>query len=211
MRKTLRYLLFTGVVICLYSCFDITEEVTINKDGSGFYVSTMDATEYLDAYERTGETAMRNAKYTLDSGFAETVKKYASVKGVKNVVADTSQPDIYKVSMKFATVEALNKALYLDKKDKSLENLYAWSKGQLTRKDHGLGIGDMNDESQKEMMKYMFGDVNYTIIMNVPGKIKGFSNKAAKVSKNRKSVTLAFVLNDVIDEKVSLGNVVRYK
>ena len=218
MKKILRYLLFAAVVSTMSACFEITETVTVNKDGSGQYTSTMDASKLseqmkmLAAFDTTGEMTTK-LKYSLDSTFAESFKKYAKVKGISKIVADTSKPYIYKVSMDFAGVDALNEAVNLDKKDSGMKNLYGWKKGQLTRKDFALNLDDMKieDESQKEMMKSMLEGMKYTIIVNVPGKIKDASNKDAKVSDDKKSVTLACSLLDIMDKKASLGIDVTYK
>ena len=93
------------------------------------------------------------------------------------------------------------------------QDLYDWKKGQLTRKDVALNLDDMKmeDESQKEMAKSMLDGMKYTIIFNLPGKVQKSMNKEAKISSNKKTVTLACNLLDVMDKKVSLGNEVKYK
>jgi hypothetical protein len=219
MKKMLRYLLFAVTVMTTMSaCFEITEEVTVNKDGSGKYTSIMDATklseqmQMLAAFDTTGEMVSK-LKFSLDSTFEESFKKYAAVKGISKVVADTSKPYIYKVTMDFSDVNALNTAVNLDKKDEGMKNLYSWKKGQLSRKDFALNLDDikMEDESQKEMAKSMLEGMKYTIILNFPGAVKGMTNKEAKLSDDKKTVTLACNLLDVMDKKVNLGNEVTYK
>ncbi len=219
MKKMFRYLLLAvALTTALSSCFEITEEVTVNKDGSGTYTSIMDATklseqmQMLAAFDTTGEMTTK-LKYSLDSTFAETFKKYSSVKGISKVIADTTKPYFYKVTMNFVDVNALNAAVNLDKQDAGMKNLYGWQKGQLTRKDFALNLDDMKmeDESQKEMAKSMLEGMKYTIIMNLPGKVKSSSNKGAKISSDQKTVTLACSLLEVMDKKVSLGNDVTYK
>jgi hypothetical protein len=219
MKKMFRYLLLAvTLTTTLSSCFEITEEVTVNKDGSGTYTSIMDATklseqmQMLAAFDTTGEMVTK-LKYSLDSTFTETYKKYATVKGISKVVADTSKPYIYKVTMAFKDVDALNQAVNMDKKDDGIKNLYTWKKGQLTRKDFALNLDDMKmeDESQKEMAKSMLEGMKYTIIMTLPGNVKSCSNKEAKISDDKKKVTLACNLLDVMDKKVSLGNDITYK
>lgn len=219
MKKMFRYLLFAVTIMTTMSaCFEITEEVTVNKDGSGKYTSIIDATklseqmQMLAAFDSTGEMVPK-LKYSLDSTFAETFKKYETVKGISKVVMDSSKPYVYKVTMDFTNVNALNEAVNLDKKDESMKNLYSWKKGQLIRKDFALNLDDMKmeDESQKEMAKSMLDGMKYTIIMNMPGKIKSISNKEAKISDDKKTVTLACSLLDVMDKKVNLGNEVSYK
>ena len=218
MKKIINSLLFAAIVLTMSACFEITEEVTVNKDGSGSYTNIMDATklseqmQMIAAFDSTGQMVPK-LKYTLDSTFAETFKKYAQLKGVSKVVADTSKPYIYKVSLNFTDVTALNEVINLDKKDDAMKNVYAWKKGQLTRKDFALNLDDMKmeDESQKEMAKSMLEGMKYTIILNLPGKVKNSTNKQAKISDDQKTVTLVCNLLDVIDKKVDLGNDVTYK
>ena len=218
MKKIINSLLFAAIVLTMSACFEITEEVTVNKDGSGNYTNIMDATklseqmQMIAAFDSTGQMVPK-LKYTLDSTFAETFKKYAQLKGVSKVVADTSKPYIYKVSLNFTDVTALNEVINLDKKDDAMKNVYAWKKGQLTRKDFALNLDDMKmeDESQKEMAKSMLEGMKYTIILNLPGKVKNSTNKQAKISDDQKTVTLVCNLLDVIDKKVDLGNDVTYK
>ncbi len=218
MKKLINFLLLVATVLSVSSCFEITEEVTVNKNGSGNYISTIDATklseqmQMLAAFDTTGEMVPK-LKYSLDSTFSETFKKYAKVKGVSNVHVDTSKPYVYKVSLDFKDTEVLNEVVNLDKKGADRQNLYAWKKGQLSRKDFALNLDDMKmeDDSQKEMAKSMLEGMKYTIIFNLPGKVKKSTNNEAKISDNKKTVTLSCSLLDVMDKKVSLGNEVTYK
>lgn len=218
MKKLFNFLLLVATVLTVSSCFEITEEVTVNKNGSGNYISTIDASklseqmQMLAAFDTTGEMVPK-VKYSLDSTFAETFKKYAKVKGISNVNVDTSMPYIYKVSMDFKDMDVLNEAINIDKKGADRQNLYAWKKGQVSRKDFALNLDDMKmeDDSQKEMAKSMLDGMKYTIIFNLPGKVKNMVNKEAKISDNKKTVTLTCSLLDVMDKNVSLGNEVTYK
>ena len=218
MKKLINFLLLVATVLSVSSCFEITEEVTVNKNGSGNYISTIDASklseqmQMLAAFDTTGEMVPK-LKYSLDSTFSETFKKYAKIKGISNVNVDTSKPYIYKVSMDFKDMDVLNEVVNLDKKGADRQNLYAWKKGQLSRKDFALNLDDMKmeDDSQKEMAKSMLEGMKYTIIFNLPGKVKKSTNKEAIIGDNKKTVTLACSLLDVMDKKVSLGNEVNYK
>jgi hypothetical protein len=217
MKKFFNFLLLAVTLISMSACFDITEEVTLNKDGSGKYTSVIDASklseqmQMLAAFDTTGEMVPK-LKYSLDSTFSETFKKYSEVKGISNVKVDTSKPYVYKVSMDFKNVEALNEVINSDKKNEETKNLYAWKKGQLSRKDFALNLDEMKmeDESQKEMAKSMLEGMKYTIVFNLPSKAKNVSNSSAKLSDDKKTVTLACSLLDVMDKKAKLGNEVTY-
>ena len=218
MKNLFNFLLLATMILTMSSCFEITEEVTVKKDGSGNYISTIDATklseqmQMLAAFDTTGEMVPK-LKYSLDSTFSETFKKYRQIKGVTNVKVDTSKSYIYKVTMDYKDVNVLNEVVNLDKKGADRQELYAWQKGQLSRKDFALNLDDMKmeDESQKEMAKSMLEGMKYTIIFNLPGKVKKSINKEAKISDDKKTVILACSLLDVMDKKVSLGNEVNYK
>jgi hypothetical protein len=217
MKKLVNFLLLAVTMISMSACFEITEEVTMNKDGSGKYVSTIDASklseqmQMLAAFDTTGEMVPK-LKYSLDSTFSEQFAKYATVKDISNIKVDTTTPYIYKVALDFKNIAALNEVINADKKSEETKNLYAWKKGQLSRKDFALNLDDMKmeDESQKEMAKSMLEGMKYTIIFNLPSKAKNVSNKEAKLSADKKTVTLACSLLDVMDKKVKLGNEVSY-
>ena len=218
MKKIINALLIAASVFTMTACFDITEEITVNKNGSGTYVSVTDASklseqlQMLAAMDTTGQLIPK-MKFTLDSSFNENFKKYATLKGVSNMKVDTSKEYVYKVTLDFADIDALNSVINVDKKEATQKNLYSWSKGKLTRKDSGIGgMGemDMEDEQQKEMAKSMLKDMKYKIIYHLPKKVSGIANKDAKLSDDKKTVTLECSLLDIMDKKVSLSNEVNY-
>jgi hypothetical protein len=218
MKKFINVLLFAASVFTMTACFDITEDITINKDGSGIYYCTTDASklseqlEMLAAMDTTGQLIPK-LKYSLDSSFGANFKKYASIKGVSNIKVDTSKAYVYKVTLNFADVNALNAVNNVDKKDDSQKNLFSWSKGKFARKESGIGAaGDMGmeDEQQKEMAKSVLKDMKYTVIFRLPSKVSSMTSKEAKLSADKKTVTIEGSLLDVIEKKMSLGNEVKY-
>ncbi len=217
MKKYFSFLLAVAMIVSFSSCFDITEEITVQKNGSGLYINRIDAKKFAEqmqlfaAFDTTGEMIPK-LKYSLDSSFSATWDTYKSVKGISNLKIDTSEAYVYILNMDFENVSALNSALGLNKSANE-QNLYSWEKGKLSRKDVPLNLGDMKteDESQMEMIKGYLSDMKYTIIYNLPGKVKDVSNKDSKTSDDKKKVTLACNLLDVIDGKVKLSNEVSYK
>ena len=210
-------LLVAVSLLSLTGCFDITEEITVNKDGSGIYMNKIDASKLaeqmkmLAAMDTTGEM-MPKLKYSLDSSFASAWDSYKGIKGISNVKIDTSKEFVYIVTMNYANVDALNTALA---KDKAVgeQKMYSWEKGKITRQDIPLNMNDMksDDDQQKEMMKSFLSDMKYKIIFHLPGNVKEISNKAATLSDDKKTVTLEANLLDVTDDKVKLGTQVTYK
>lgn len=217
MKKYFSFLLAVAMVVFFSSCFDITEEITVQKNGSGLYVNRIDAKKFAEqmqlfaAFDTTGEMIPK-LKYSLDSSFSASWETYRNVKGISNLKIDTSDAYVYILSMDFDNITALNSALGLNKSANE-QNLYSWEKGKLSRKDVPLNLGDMKteDESQMEMIKGYLSDMKYTIVYNLPGKVKDVSNKDSKTSDDKKKVTLECNLLDVIDGKVKLSNEVTYK
>ena len=53
MKKLIWFLLFAGSM-CFCGCFDTTEEITINKDGTGIYTNTTDLSDMLALLKQMG-------------------------------------------------------------------------------------------------------------------------------------------------------------
>lgn len=204
------------LIVTTIGCFDITEEVTVKKDGSGQYISTIDASklseqmQMLAAMDTTGEM-MSKLKFGLDSSFATTWDTYKTIKGISQVKVDTSKEYVYKVTFDFENITALNAAINKDK-TAGQDNVYTWEKGKLSRKDIPLNLNDLktDDESQKEMMKSMLKEMKYTVIMHLPNNVKKVSNKISKISDDKKTVTFESNLFDVTEGTVKLSNEVIY-
>ena len=218
MKKIINAFLFVGMMFSMTACFDITEDVTVNKDGSGVFTSIMDATKLSEqlavyaSFDTTGQMIPK-MKYSLDSTFAQNFKKYRQIKGISNVKVDTSKEYVYKVTVDFKDFTALNDVINVDKKDSKDKNIYAWEKGKVSRKDIASGLDGlgMEDESQKEMLKQILKDMKYKIIFRVPQAVKNMTNKVATLSSDKKTVTLQCNLLDVMEAKTKLGNEVKYK
>jgi hypothetical protein len=217
MRKIFSFLLFSSTMFFLTGCFDITEEITVKKDGSGQYINKIDASKFSEqmqlfaAFDSTGEMIPK-LKYSLDSTFVALWGEYKKVKGISNLSIDTSKEYVYVLKMDFQDVTALNAALGTSK-GTNPQNLYSWEKGKISRKDVPLNMGDMKmeDESQKEMLKGFMQDMKYTIIYNLPDNVKKVSNAGSKISSDKKTVILACNLLEVMDGKIKLGDDVEYK
>jgi hypothetical protein len=215
MKKILNWLLIATAVVSMSACFEITEEVTLKKDGSGSYTNIMDASKMMEqlqmlaAMDTTGEM-LTKTKYSLDSTFIETAKAYTKIKGIANVKMDTATPYVYRISMDFATIEALNAVMSNNKKK---EDAYTWQKGKLSRNGMANSLDELKniEQDQMEMMKSMLADMHYTIRWTMPKEIKSMTNKEAKLGSDKTTASLKVNLLDILDKKVSLANEIVYK
>lgn len=218
MKKLLMILVAATFTMSFVGCLDIMEEITVNKDGSGHYVSTIDAAKMseqismLAAMDSTGEMIPK-FKYSMDSTFVSTADATKKMSGISNYKLDTSKPFFYVISYDFKDVKSLNDAIGKDKKA-AQQGMYAWEKGKITRNDVPFdlgGMGDMGGSENKEMMKGFMQDMKYKVIINLPGKAKDVSNKSFTLSEDKKVVTLETNFADIMDGKVKVGSEVKYK
>ncbi len=221
-------LLFAG-------CFDIKEEIFLEKNGSGKYITTIDMTQLKDMLEMLKTMMPDSIKESTDElkslnsldSIQTMWKDIDGVPGVTDVKREKKGEMIYEISFRFADIKALNTAMTKkNKTDDSVKvsgDFYTFSAGQFVCNDTSFGgVGDMmkgitggagQDDSTAmamNMMKGFMGDMKYTSIYHLPGKVNSVSNKNAKLSEDGKTVTLEINLSETETEQ-TLKNTIRYK
>ncbi len=216
MKKIIRILIFASISFTATGCLDIIEEVILNKDGSGTYVSSFDITKLADTYSIVDSTGqmMKGTKKTLDSTFEVLKNKIISINGVSAAYLDKSEKNVIKLRLNFTDINVLNKVLDQDKEDVGEKNLYSQSKGKLTRKEGGINslIGDIggHGEEDKSMMSPFLADMKYRIIYHLPAAVKKMTNEDATLSNDKKTVTLEVTVEDVKEKRKTLSNEIKY-
>ena len=69
MKKIIRILIFAAISFTATGCLDIIEEVILNKDGSGTYVSSFDITKLADTYSIVDSTGQMMKGTKKNIGF----------------------------------------------------------------------------------------------------------------------------------------------
>ena len=221
-------LVFTG-------CFDIKEEIFLEKNGSGKYITTIDMTKLKDMVEMfktmmpdsSGEgNDELNKLNSLDS-LQQLWKDIDNVPGITDVKRTKKEEMVYEISFRFSDIKSLNTAM--TKKNKSDDSVkvsgdfYSFTAGEFACNDTSFGgVGDMmkgfdsgmaqNDSAAMamNMLKGFMGDMKYTSIYHLPGKVNSFSNKNAKLSEDGKTLTLEINFSETEKEQ-TLKNTIRYK
>lgn len=216
-------------------CFDIKEEIFLEKNGSGKYITTIDMTQLKDMLEMLKTMMPDSVKESTDElkglnsmdSIQNIWKDIDKVAGVTDVKRIKKADMIYEISFRFADIKALNTAM--TKKSKSEDSVkvsgdfYSFSAGQFACNDTSFGgmgdlmkgmnggIGNEGDSTAMalNMMKGLMGDMKYTSIYHLPGKVNSFSNKNAKLSEDGKTITLEINLSETEKEQ-SLKNTIRY-
>ncbi|MEZ4980010.1 MAG: hypothetical protein R2769_00160 [Saprospiraceae bacterium] len=194
----------------LTSCFEIIEEVTYHKDGSGElkYVFDMGGLkpmlEMAAAMDTTGQMNMD----TLGMISKEFVNKVEGLKGITNI-AEISDADNLKfgVSFNFDDPESLNTAVNQLMESPGLMSgettTFEGSKKKFTRlaSKNLTGIfdeilGETGAGENGEMAMMFLKDVSYTTIYHFDKKVKKMSNDKAVLSDDKKTVTMKYYLFD---------------
>ncbi len=206
-RQFYSFFILAFVALFLTSCFDLKEEVTINKDGSGSFIQTIDLGNnpmMQMALNMESDSSQNEEKRMnkMDSTLAQTKEKLSKVKGISNIKTASSTEGLkYTVMYDFANVDALNAALNAAKEKKEgevqlMQKQYSFKKGEFTRinafsmgndkmdlstimggKEDGKEQTEGEKEQMKQMMTMFFNGANYTYIVHVPNQVKSYSNK----------------------------------
>ena len=68
--KKILVILFAGLAILLTSCFETTQEITLNEDGSGVYVNTNDMGKVLTIAKNMGAASSDKMPQKMDTSFS---------------------------------------------------------------------------------------------------------------------------------------------
>lgn len=146
--KYLKYVLSVALCVCLAGCYEMNEEIEINADGSGTYVTKMDMSAMIDMMQTfAGEEEM--TKEGLDRAIDTTILMKDVVDSAKDMPAE--QKEVLKNGKMKLQMNIKDKIFKMDmnlpyKNLKGLQLLMSNMGG------NGAGIGDV--------FKNMFGKGN---------------------------------------------------
>lgn len=234
--KKIFYTLSALCIIGLVGCFNVTDELFLEEKGNGTFQTTMDMSGMKDMLNML-KTMMPDSLKDKGEGMEglgaldslETMwKELETIPGISEVKRVKKEEMIFTVSFRFANIKALNEAMAArNKKDSGYTppkmDFYTFKKGQLICNDTSMaGIGDamkgLSGDSSKEdpsgmdlsMLKTMMGDMKFTSIYHMPGKITDYTNKNAKLSDDGKTISLEINLSES-DRVQTLQNDIKYK
>jgi hypothetical protein len=205
------------------SCFDILEEYSFNRDGSGTGKMTVDMSQMIDMMAAFG-SALDSTKSGEDNSIDEMFAKNEAVESLKRIpgisnVKDLNNRDDKTIgySFDFANIEALNTAMIAGKENLGLSEMMGGeSEENETERENSFSLAgkkfkrvmdmkmdekaqDDEDGQYMEMAMAMFQNNNYTIIYNFDRQVKKVKgNDAALISADGKSVTIKNSLGDLL-------------
>jgi len=239
-----RFISFFILMCCivLLGCFETTQEVTINKDGSGTYTNTTDLSNMIGLLKQMGgdeASKLQNTDTTISlAGVADSIagltaeQKRIVNKGVMKLTMNAQDEKlIVKLNFPFEklsdvqslkeilpklSVSALKKLPGGDQmpagaadadssKIKTFDNFFdeTISKKLIAKTLNKTKYATAaNDEFMKSLqqMSGMGSPIMLNYIINLPRPAKKVEGKAAKLSEDKKKVTVSVTSDDFFDD-----------
>ncbi len=212
--------LFLGLFILCTSCFEIIEEVSFNKDGSGHVTLTVNLSKSRTKLNSIMLLDSINnykvpSKIEIKNKIAQVIQKVKQIEGISNVKNSSDFNDyIFTVSCNFTNVEALNMVIsnFSSKKEASIIKQqqhfsFDTSQNTFTRNYHY----DLSQEFKKTNMedRKVFETATMTTIYRFESPIISSKNPTAKISGSKKAIMLRVNAQDIIKNKNTIKNQIK--
>lgn len=222
MKQVVLSLLFCSLLL-FTSCFQIIEEIFLNKNGSGTMQVTVDMDEMMGMFSAFMPDSLKgdmNFEEMIGNGESdEEIAKIEAIKGISNVQMKHKGEYSFSLSYDFANIDALNNAMEQNalQKDgglasaflKGFGNEYEIKKRYIHRtfeiKDLPLGEEEEDSNPFKELGS--LGDLmkspTYQFIYHVPKKFKKVvvKDRFAKMEETKKELKFTYNLFEIMSEK----------
>lgn len=208
------------VSLAMTSCFEITEEITLNVNGSGNMAVTLNMSEskdnlkeYLNAGEINGQKIPDQKE--LNSFLNKMKESLAAVKGISNVQQTSDFNEfIFTFTGDFTNVKAMNTAVDKLTKEVSrgmltIENSYEYANGKFTR-SFGRAVDPKDYDSIPIMQRFVLESARMVSIYRFNKPVKKVSNIDAVVSPSKKAVKFESTLGDIAKGAKTVENTVSF-
>ncbi len=222
MKFTLQITILVALLLLLSSCFEVTEEVNMNEDGSGKVKVTINLSESqrsLVNYMKMDEVeGMRVPSRTeLDRELDLFHRTLQGIEGMSEVKVNRDfDRFIFSFSGDFTNVKVLNQAI------NELAEVFNRSNYQTLKKDNFHYVGnqfdryfkypiqaDIYDEASLTM-RYLMDTARLISVFRFPKPIQEISNKNAMLSPSKKSVMLQASIAELAKGEVLLDNKISF-
>jgi len=212
-----KILLLILPVLLLTSCITITEDITVNSDGSGSIKVAVNL-------GKIGSQAA-NQPSSFDLSIVGKIKEFPkkaeailkNINGISNIIAVADdEKGIYSIALNFKNSKSLNKGIYkLFGKNKSI---FAPDFVKITK--HGfkkINMGPMmkkmvtmQEKTDKAFSDLMFPFIDFKSTYNFPTTLKKVSNIKAVLSTDKKTITTKYTLEELIKVDFNFGLKARF-
>lgn len=221
LRTIKLFLLLTCTIFT--SCFEITEEVNMNEDGTGNAVLTIDMSaskENLKSYMKRGEVEGQKMPTRLEiEGILYRMKSIIQdSEGLSNFQNTTDFENfVFTFQTDFTNVESLNKAvneLATQLNDSPYptirENNFAYQGNQFKRL-FGYPIDTSAYDKLRTIEQYVLEQAHWVSIYRFKKTITHYSNRKARLSPSKKALMMISPLSKIIKGEVSPANTITFE
>jgi hypothetical protein len=208
--------------ILFTSCFEITEEVDMNNNGSGNVTLTVNLSESKDnlkAYWKMDQVQGVEVpkKTEIDEEIQNVKKALSAVKGISNVTTTADYDEfVFTISGSFDNVKTLNKGINAVVSELNRTPMptikkdnFAFAPGKFTRLFKYAGDLKLNDEEYDNLnmtARFVMETARVVSIYRFEKPVKSFSNRKAQLSPSKKAVKFESNIADLIKGKASIEN-----
>lgn len=218
LKQFYKLLFITILIPILSSCFQVVEEITLNNDGTGEVLLTINLSQsktkvasvmLLDSVQGYKVPSRQKIQQELN----EAVAYLRKTEGISNVKSTADFNNyIATISFSFKDVSNINnitKSILAKQKIKSANNSsYSYNKATKTFSRKYLAVANAKTEFNKlkSQDKAVFNGATYTSIYRFESPVTTTTNPASNISKSKKAVMLKSSIVDLINGKINVSN-----
>lgn len=208
------------LIVFLSSCFEIVEDVSFKKNGSGTFKYLINLsqskTEINSLMRLDSSSGFRIPKTKeINENLEKVEYSLKNSEGISNVsVKSDFKSWIFEINADFDKCENLEKALNkaissLNSKNKFLiKDVFTFAGNTMQRNMIRISSTDIKN-ANKGVLKKILSAANYTTIYRFENTIETQSNPKAKVSPSKKAVMLKCNLLKLLNGKETLLNIIK--
>ena len=213
MRSLLIILL---IPIFFSSCFEVIEEMTVAKDGTGTMRLTVN---FSQSKTKIAAIMLMDSirgykvpdKQEIQQEMDKTVAQLSKMPGISNVKSTTDFTNfIADIRFSFQDVEDVNhliKALLEQHKVKTTNiPTYNYDKEDAQFSRQYSSPGDVKAQFNQLKDKELFSTAAYVSILRFENTITSCSNKLARISKNQQAIIQRLAIPDLVNGRANISN-----
>jgi len=214
LKRHLKYLVLVPLFLCT-SCFEILEELSLNKDGTGHFNLTINLSQSktklnsillldsINGYKIPTKKKVTAQIYQL----VNTLKKVDGVADIKNEIDFDDY--IFNIEFDFKNIKTLNNVISLfspKSNEKNTTKQFVFDqKENIFKRTHQY---DLKKQFEKVKLKDrgVFKNASFVTIYKFQHEIKSSKNQNVRISKNKKAILLKVNIEDIIHNQKSIKN-----
>ncbi len=206
--------------LCLTSCFEIVEDISINKNGSGNFKIILNLSQSkseLNTLMKLDSSAGYNIPtYTeLNQYLDKTAEKLKMTKGLSNVVLHRNFKNwVFDVSATFSSLESMHDGFTnVQSEFSGAETILFKSFWQFNGKNFTRETQNPEEKLKKNLNRpterNILSKAKYTCIYRFDRSIASSSNRRAKISPSKKAIMLQSNILNLINGTETLKNQIK--